>query len=169
MVQFFHPVNVRVEIRIDRSRQLATIGIYQSLLVSLFGISECHVVGNLGVDNLVLTVVVASLTGGVGFVDGIHILNAINQVGHLGQVCNTLIDIERKLWLADLTRLGGDDNNTVTTAHTIDSSRGGILQNSDRLDVLGRQAAPATLNTVDKHQRPFILIGKCRDTANPDV
>ena len=78
-----------------------------------------HSIGHTCAVDILLRVVVDAIGMIVSLVGSLHIGNAVNQVGHPGKLCDTLIEVERELGLAHLTRLGVDDDNAVTTTHTI--------------------------------------------------
>ena len=105
----------------------------------------------------------------VCLVGGGHVLDAVHQLGHLGELGDALIDVEREFGSADLTGLGGDDDDTVTAAHTVDGRCGSVLEDGDGLDVGGVELAPAALDAVHEHERTFIAVGQSRETAHPDV
>ena len=57
-----------------------------------------------------------------------------------GASVGTPLSINRNLGIAVLAALGGDNNHTSSTTGTIQSSRGGIFQNGNALDVVGGDA-----------------------------
>ena len=82
--------------------------------------------------------------------------------------------LEGNLRLALLTALGGHEDDTVRTAGSVQSRRGGILQNSDALDIVpvdGRKDV-GTLNggrTVDDDEGVGVVRGGGADTTDTDT
>ena len=78
---------------------------------------------------------------------------AISGLGIGGEVHAHIDD-----WLALLTFLSGDDDDTAGCLGTIDSCRGGILQHVDLLDVVGVDLGEATgeLHAVEDDERSVV-------------
>ena len=105
----------------------------------------------------------------VSLVGGIHIGIGVGQLRDLGEPGHAFVVVEREFRLTHLTGLGRDDNNTVSTTHTVDGGGRCILEDRETFDILGVDVVEAALYTVDQHQRTGMLVRESRDTANPDV
>ena len=131
LIQLLHPVDIRIKILVH-----GAVGLQGSIL---FGreVGGSHTIGHTCAVDILLRVVVDAIGMIVSLVSSLHIGDTVNQVGHLGKLCDALIEVERELRLAHLTRLGGDDDNAVTTTHTINGGRGSIFQYRYALNVFG--------------------------------
>ena len=106
----------------------------------------------------------------VGLIIDLHILFGIQRCNTIGiRVLPSHIAVEAYLYAtASLTFLGGYQNNTIGTTCTIDGAGGGILQNVDTLDIVGREVLDSGIgNTVYNYQRVGITVSS--DTADGNL
>ena len=86
----------------------------------------------------------------------------VGGAGHQAVVGHRLLrskhGIERHAGLfVVLTLFGGNQDNAVCRARTVDGSRAGILQDGDTLDVVGVQRSHVGLHTVHDNQRAAVV------------
>ena len=105
----------------------------------------------------------------VSLVGGIHIGIGVGQLRDLGEPGDTFIVVESEFRLTHLTGLGRDDNDAVSTAHTVDGGGRRVLEDRETLDIFGVDIVEAAFYTVDQHQRTGMLVREGGDTADPDV
>ena len=88
----------------------------------------------------------------------LHKLVSVKHFLLAGQPRKLSVGVEVYLHLTSLGRLGGYDNNTVTTSGTINGGQGSILQYVDALDVGRRNVVDVVcLETINNVQRFGIL------------
>ena len=92
----------------------------------------------------------------------VHILFGVERFWHLVYVLPAHVSVVTYLYLAFLTLLGGDEDHTICSRRTIDSSRSSILEHVDTLDV-GRVEGVdvAASHTVDDVDRIGAAVGTC--------
>ena len=163
MIEFLHPVNIRIEILVDG--RIAGNGLCVGLLLCVEG----HIVGNLGIHDILVRVVGASAGVLISLIDGIHILYAAHEVGDLGELCQALVEVNGEFRFADDTGLRSNDDDAIATPHAIDCGRGCILKYRNRLNILRVELAEAALYAIDEHQRALVAVGQRGQSANPDV
>ena len=163
MIEFLHPVNIRIEILVDG--RIVGNGLGIGLLLGI----ERHVVGNLGIHDILVRVVDTPAGMLVSLIDGLHVLYAIHEVRNLGELCHTLVEVNGEFRFANDTGLRCDDDDTVTATHTIDSRGGRILEDCDGLNVLRVELTEASLYAIDKHQGSLVAVGQRGQAANPDI
>ena len=82
------------------------------------------------------------------------VLICIEEVGHLVNVGKTKAAVVRYLYFARLALLGGDEDDAISGARTVDGAGCGVLQYVDPFDVCGVEridvAAGNTVNYVDR-------------------
>ena len=105
----------------------------------------------------------------VGLVGGIHVGIGIGQLRNLGEPGHAFVVVESEFRLTHLTGLGRNDNDAVSTAHTVDGGGRCILEDRETLDIFGVDVVEAALDTIDQHQRTGMLVREGGDTADPDV
>ena len=72
----------------------------------------------------------------VGLVHSFHVFNAVYERRNFGELGDALIDIEGEFGSAYNTGLGGDDDDTVTAAHTVNGCRGSVLRSEEHTSEL---------------------------------
>ena len=105
----------------------------------------------------------------VSLIDGLHVLYAIHEVRNLGELCQTLVEVNGEFRFADDTGLRSNDDDAIATPHAIDCGRGCILKYRNRLNILRVELAEAALYAIDEHQRALVAVGQRGQSANPDV
>ena len=128
LVDGVHPVHVRIEVGIGAAQ------VHLLLIV---------------VDRLDRTLLV-----GGDFVVVVDPLRSVRQLGQLDRLRNAEFGLD-----ADLGRrhfgasFGGDQDDAVRTAHTVEGGRRCVLQDGERGDVVRVDKVHVALDTVDEHQR----------------
>ena len=138
---FVHPVHVRIEVGV-----VARTGAVYLLL----GEGQCRAVL------------------GSQLVEQRHIVGRIQKLGQLCGLVDGVLHMEAYLRCAYLTALGGDDNHTVGTAHTIHGRGGSVFQHRERLNLSHVDVIEVALHTVNQNQR-LVASREGRDTTNPEV
>ena len=125
---------------------------------------------------VVCPVVTISQTVGIGVKAVVHItlphhlteLLGIEYFHLVGVGLNGQTGIEVDSYLALLASFGGNDNHTISSTRTIDTSRCGILQYLDALDIVSIELVHTCLRgyTVDDVER--VVVVQRTDTTNAD-
>ena len=103
--------------------------------------------------------------------DGVHDLHIggrIDEFRKLRRLAHGDLVTQRDFRRSHLAALGVDQDHTVGTPHAVDSARGGILQDRERLDLGRVHVVERTLDAVDQHQRRGAS-GEGADAANPEI
>ena len=101
-------------------------------------------------------------------VHNLHIGGCIDEFRELRRLAHGDLVTQRDFRRSHLAAFGVDQDHTVGTPHAVDGTRGGILQDRERLDLGRVHVVERTLDAVDQHQRRGAS-GEGADAANPKV
>ena len=105
---------------------------------------------------------------GVEAVVVVHPLLRAGELRQAGRPDETGLGLEGDLRLGLGTALGGDEDDTIGTTHTVEGRRGCILEDGEGGDVLGVDKVHVAFHAVDEHQR--LAVGaEGVHTADPEV
>ena len=103
------------------------------------------------VDDALREVAFLAVIGTHGIVE-CGILVRVGLLHHLGGCQGRERQVKRNLGLAFSTALGGNQNDTVSTAHTEYGCSGSILQHGNALDFVGVDVPHVTFHTIHLNQ-----------------
>ena len=108
--------------------------------------------------------------GGVQTVVVVYPLLGACQFGKFGGRNHTRFSLEVDLGLGLGTALGGDEDDTVRAAHTVQGGGGSVLEDAERSDVFRIHEVHVALHAVHQHERLFVrVLSEGVHTADPEV
>ena len=88
-----------------------------------------------------------------GLVVKTHVVRTVQKFRHVREFRDTAFDLHIDLCLLGDALSGRDENYTVRSAHTVNGSRRGILEDGNRLYLLDGKVGHVALNTVHEDER----------------
>ena len=127
--------------------------------------------GTVSLDGLGLEVQVGVFTAVVPLihvvVTGKVVTAGLTDVGH--RDLDTGDGAHGNLGFAGVSSLGGNNDNTVSTAHTEHGGGGGILQDGQALDFVGVYRVEGTFHTIHQDERGGVGVAQGRGATDVDL